>query len=134
MTTQSLQKPGNSLEKRMSNGSIGAYFAADNVKKKINEIMGGEDGSKFISSVVSAVSVNPALAACDHGTILSAALLGHSLKLSPSPQLGQYYMVPFKCKELVNGRKHGLIKPNLFWGIKAIFNLPCAPVITSALT
>ena len=37
-------------------------------------------------------------------SILSAALLGESLKLSPSPQLGQYYMVPFKnnkkgCKE-----------------------------------
>lgn len=50
----------------------------------------------FVASIVSAVSSNPELQKCDHGTIVSAGLLGESLKLSPSPQLGQYYMVPFK--------------------------------------
>ena len=30
---------------------------------------------------------------------MAAALLGHSLKLSPSPQLGYYYLVPFNDKE-----------------------------------
>ena len=35
---------------------------------------------------------------CDAGTILAGALLGESLNLSPSPQLGQYYLVPFECK------------------------------------
>jgi recombination protein RecT len=49
--------------------------------------------------VISAVSVNPGLTECDHSTILSAALLGESLKLSPSPQLGQYYLVPFNDKK-----------------------------------
>lgn len=29
---------------------------------------------------------------------LRGALLGESLNLSPSPQLGQYYLVPFECK------------------------------------
>jgi recombination protein RecT len=32
-------------------------------------------------------------------SILSGALLGESLNLSPSPQLGNYYLVPFKDKE-----------------------------------
>lgn len=35
---------------------------------------------------------------CTNQSILSGALLGESLKLSPSPQLGQYYLVPFNDK------------------------------------
>lgn len=51
--------------------------------------------NRFIASITSAVSAKPALQECDAGTILSAGLLGEGLKLSPSPQLGQYYLVPF---------------------------------------
>ena len=51
---------------------------------------------RFKASILSAVAVNPALRECEAGTILAAAFLGESLGLSPSPQLGQYYMVPFK--------------------------------------
>ena len=61
------------------------------LKNRINSMIGGKDGQRFITSIVSAVSVNPALSECDYGTIFSAAMLGESLKLSPSPQLGQYY-------------------------------------------
>ena len=50
---------------------------------------------KIIASISSAVATNQALQECDAGTILSGALLGESLNLSPSPQLGQYYLVPF---------------------------------------
>ena len=49
-------------------------------------------------SISSAVATNPDLQQCDAGTILSGALLGESLNLSPSPQLGQYYLVPFNKK------------------------------------
>lgn len=51
---------------------------------------------RFTASVISAVSANPSLQECQATTIISAALLGESLNLSPSPQLGHYYMVPFK--------------------------------------
>ena len=54
--------------------------------------------NRFISSIVSAVATSPALQECTPKTVVSAALLGEGLKLSPSPQLGQFYMVPFKQK------------------------------------
>ena len=76
-----------------------AYLAKDAVKKQINDVIGGANGQRFISAIVSAVNVNPSLGECTNPSILSAALLGESLKLSPSPQLGHYYMVPFDDKE-----------------------------------
>lgn len=50
---------------------------------------------RFVSAITSAVAINKELQSCDPSTILSGALLGESLGLSPSPQLGQYYLVPF---------------------------------------
>lgn len=73
-----------------------AYLTQDAVKDQINKVIGGRDGQRFISSIISAVNANPALQECTNQSILSGALLGESLKLSPSPQLGQYYLVPFK--------------------------------------
>ena len=79
--------------------SMAVYLTGDAVKNQINSILGGKNGTRFISSVVSSVNNNPALQECTNQSILSAALLGESLNLSPSPQLGQYYMVPFNDKE-----------------------------------
>lgn len=65
----------------------------------INNTLRDQDRARrFTASITSAVAVNPALQECDAGTILAGALLGESLNLSPSPQLGQYYLVPFKNK------------------------------------
>ncbi len=73
-----------------------AYLTQDAVKDQINKVVGGKDGQQFITSIISAVQANPQLQECSNNSILSAALLGQSLKLSPSPQLGYFYMVPFK--------------------------------------
>lgn len=89
----------NSLVKKSTKNTFSAFLTSDAVKNRINSMVGGKDGQRFISAVISAVSVNPALSECEHSTILSAALLGESLKLSPSPQLGQYYLVPFNDKK-----------------------------------
>lgn len=68
----------------------------DMYKDLVNSTLGDpKRAQRFIASISSAVSINPALQGCDAGTILSAGLLGESLNLSPSPQLGQYYLVPF---------------------------------------
>lgn len=65
-------------------------------KKLINKTLGDpERARRFVSSITSAVVTNPQLQECDADTIVSAGFLGESLNLSPSPQLGQYYLVPF---------------------------------------
>lgn len=69
-----------------------------------NTLKDPKRAQRFIASITSAVATNPVLQECDPATILSGALLGESLGLSPSPQLGQYYLVPFNntkkgCKD-----------------------------------
>ena len=76
----------------------------DTYKNLINNTLGDpKRASGFVTAITSAVATNPALTDCDPGTILSAGLLGETLQLSPSPQLGQYYLVPFQDRKL--GRK-----------------------------
>ncbi len=89
----------NSLVKKDQKITFSAFLAQDAMKRKINEMVGGEKGQQFITAIISAVSTNPGLAECDHSSIVSAALLGQSLNLTPSPQLGQYYLVPFNDKK-----------------------------------
>lgn len=73
---------------------------SEGYKKLINNTLGDPKRSaKFIAAISSAVATNPGLQECDAGSILSGALLGEALNLSPSPQLGQYYLVPFDQKK-----------------------------------
>lgn len=76
-----------------------SFMTSPVIQKKVNEIVGGEKGQRFISSIISAVNNNPTLKECTNESIFSGALLGESLNLSPSPQLGNYYLVPFNDKE-----------------------------------
>lgn len=89
----------NSLANRNQKMGLTAYLTQDAVKRQINSVVGGKNGTRFISSIVSAVQTTPALQECTNPSILSAALLGEALNLSPSPQLGQFYMVPFDNKK-----------------------------------
>ena len=89
----------NSLANRKTKTGLTVYLTRDEVKNQINSIVGGKNRARFISSIVSAVQTTPALQECTNQSILSAALLGEALKLSPSPQLGQFYMVPFDNKK-----------------------------------
>ena len=89
----------NSLVKKTAKTGLTAYLTQDAVKKQINSVVGGKNGTRFVSSIVSAVQTTPALQECTNPSILSAALLGEALNLSPSPQLGQFYMVPFDNKK-----------------------------------
>lgn len=99
-------------------------------KNLINNTLGDPDRAKrFVASITSAVAVNPALQECEAGTILAGALLGESLNLSPSPQLGQYYLVPFKTKAKYN-RNNELIQPET---VKAQFVLGYKGYIQLAL-
>ena len=77
---------------------IASFLASEAIKANVESVVGTKDAQRFISSVVSAVQTNPSLAECTNNSILSAALLGHSLNLPMSPQIGMYYLVPFKNK------------------------------------
>lgn len=74
-------------------------ITTENYKNLINNTL-KEPGraNRFIAAITSAVAATPALQTCDPKSILSGGLLGEGLNLSPSPQLGQYYLVPFKQK------------------------------------
>ena len=85
----------NSLVKKQT---FSAFMTAPSIKNRINEVV-GKNAQSFMTSIVSAVSANPALQECEPSSILSAAFLGEGLKLSPSPQLGQYYIVPYENKK-----------------------------------
>lgn len=77
----------------------------DTYKNLISRTLGDENRAKrFVASISSAVATNPALQECEAGTILSGALLGEALDLSPSPVLGMFYLVPYEDKK--NGVKN----------------------------
>ena len=94
-----------------------AYLTQSAVTDQINKVIGGKNGQRFITSIISATNANPELQECSNNSILSAALLGESLKLSPSPQLGCYYMVPF------NNKKTGMKEAQFILGYKGMIQL-----------
>ena len=80
--------------------SFSVVVNSTSFQKSINNALRDPERTRrFTASIVSAVSTNPDLQACDASTIVTAALLGESLNLSPSPQLGQYYLVPYNDKK-----------------------------------
>lgn len=99
-------------------------------KNLVNNTLGDPArGARFIANITSAVAVNPALQECNPGTILAGALLGESLLLQPSPQLGQFYLVPFKSKAK-RDRQGNVIEPA---SVKAQFVLGYKGYIQLAL-
>jgi recombination protein RecT len=85
----------NSLQQRQPKTGITAYMNSEKVIEYIGQSLGAANKQRFVTGIISAVNNNPALQECTNQSILAGALLGESLKLSPSPQLGQYYLVPF---------------------------------------
>lgn len=81
-----------------------AMLQTNAFQKSLHNAMGNpKEIQKFTAAITSVVSTNPQLEECEASTILSAALCGHALELPPSPQLGLYYMVPFKRKAVWEG-------------------------------
>lgn len=77
--------------------SFSAVINQDNFQQSIKNALQTETKAKtFTSSIISAVQNNPALQDCSVQSIVTSALLGESLNLSPSAQLGHYYLVPYE--------------------------------------
>lgn len=103
------------MENQITNAKpkFSVMLQTDGYKKLINNTLGDPERAKrFVASISSAVAANPTLQECDAGSILSGALLGESLNLSPSPQLGQMYLVPF------NNTKKGTKEAQFILGAK----------------
>lgn len=91
--------PTNSLAQK-ARPKFSVAIQSEAYKNLINNTLNDpKRASRFIANITSAVSVNPALQECDASTILSAGLLGEALNLTPSPQLGQFYLIPFDDKK-----------------------------------
>lgn len=72
---------------------------SDTYQNLIKQTLGDpKKAERYTAAIMSAVATNPQLQNCEAKTILSGSLLAESLNLAHSPQLGQYYLVPFKVK------------------------------------
>ena len=69
--------------------AFSVFMSKENIRNLVQQSV-GQNAQSFTTAIISAVSNNPDLQQCNQGSILSAALQGEALKLSPSPQLGQY--------------------------------------------
>ena len=98
--------------------SFSAYINSKGSQQAIkNTLQDTVKCQRFTASIISAVSVNPSLKECDPATVLTGALIGEALNLSPSPQLGHYYLVPFENKKL------GVKQANFILGYKGYIQL-----------
>ena len=122
----------NSLQKKVNKPApFSAVINSEGYKKLINNTLKDpKRANRFVASIVSAVSINQTLQECSPDTIVSCALLGESLELSPSPQLGQYWLVPYDDKKRgckvaqfqlgVNGYKQLAIRSGQYLDLDAI--------------
>lgn len=74
--------------------AIKTYLANPAVKKKFEEIL-GKKAPGFISSIVSAVTMNPRLAQCPPDSVVASAAIAASLDLPINPSLGMAHIVPY---------------------------------------
>jgi len=89
----------NTLAKAQPRQKFSVAIQSEGYKRLIaNTLSDPKVVARFTANIMSAVAVNPTLQECDPATILAGGLLGENLKLSPSPQLAQFYLVPFKNK------------------------------------
>ena len=106
----------NNLVKKQPAFSV--VIQSDMYKKLINNTLGDpKKATRFIASITSAVATNPALQECEPSSIVAGALVGEALELSPSPVLGEYYLVPFK------NSKEGVTKAQMQIGYKGYLHL-----------
>jgi len=86
----------NQLAKSMN---INQYLDKPEVTSRLIEKFDAQEAKRFKAALSSAVTTNPMLLQCDPASVVNGALVGHSLDLPMSPQLGYYYLVPYNIKK-----------------------------------
>jgi recombination protein RecT len=99
----------NSLTNKTEKPKFSIMIQSDAIQNLIKTTLRDKKrADRFVASIMSAVSANPMLQECEASSILSGALLGESLNLSPSPSLGQYYLVPYNDNK--TGKKNAVFQ------------------------
>lgn len=73
---------------------LSSLLQQDSIRSKFEQVL-GKNAAGFISSIISAVSTNPALAKAEPMSIISSAAIAASLNLPINPSLGFAYIVPY---------------------------------------
>jgi len=90
---------GNELQKQEKGvESVIAVLNSHSVKNKFTDILGGARAPAFISSIISAVSLNKDLKLCPAQSVISSAAIAATLDLPINPSLGMAHIVPYKDK------------------------------------
>ena len=90
----------NTLVQQKQKPKFSVVLQSNAIKNLINNTLGDpKRAANFIANVSSVVAVNTSLQECDPFTVITGALIGESLNLSLSPQLGHCYLVPFDDKQ-----------------------------------
>lgn len=93
------------LKNTVDNMPIGKFTSQESIRNRAINLLGKDRALKFLTGITSAVSTNSSLAECTNTSIFNGALLGETLNLSPSPQLGHYYLVPYKKYKMDKGNR-----------------------------
>jgi recombination protein RecT len=80
-----------------------SFVNSDAIQKGILNCFSDKDKKAFSTSIISLVSQNQTLQECTFETLLSSAMVGHSLGFSLNPSIGQCYVVPYN--DFKNKRK-----------------------------
>lgn len=93
----------------MATQGLVTYLNDPVVKNRLNEVLGNR-AAPFVSAIINVCNGNEQLQRCDTRSIIGAAMLIAVLNLSPTPSLGQAYIVPFKGKATFQIGTRGLIQ------------------------
>lgn len=74
---------------------IKGLLDTEGMKKRFQEVLGAR-ANGFMSSIVSAVTMNSSLADCEPMSVISSAMIAASLDLPINPSLGMAHIVPYK--------------------------------------
>lgn len=80
--------------------NLSQFIAQEKIQASLMATLGSEKSKqRFVSNIMSAVSVNPQLQQCEFSTIISCGYQAEALNLSLSPSLGLAYMLPYEDKK-----------------------------------
>ena len=89
--------------------TLPALLNSDTIKNRFVEVL-GKDAATFSSALLNIYNSNKQLQECDAWSILGAAGLAATLKLSITPSLGQAYIVPFRGRATFQIGWKGLVQ------------------------